>query len=1561
MRSAPLLRRLTLTVLAATSAPGSSSAADLTARGLDVFVLAPRGAPAGARIPIEVRAYGFPEVVRAVPLPGAIVEAVWDPDSVHADLEPVRATCDQSGRAHLEVTVPPGDPAPLLLLISVRSGGRQRTQEITVERRRERELRLFLGETRVVPGSIVPVWVLESEAATRSPVADAPIMVELLEGGVTRWHRQGRTDDGGSALFRVPIPEVREPRWSWTLRATSVEDGALQARGEITLSLRDETPATPVLSARFTRDELLPGEETGIEVSLQDASGRPIEGAAFAYWIGSPGAEPKAEEDWDRLATIERTGAGGRWIGAHRAPTTVSPKGATLLLRARTEIDGHALDVSQRLSIAAPSLEVELLPEGKSLVPGLTQRVFLRLIDAKGAPIRGELDITGDGLAVRAQTDAHGEAELRWAVPREVGAAHDAGLCASGVAATVRISARGSTRLGKSRSVERCVPVDRRARTLLVADRPLLRAGESVRVRVLGGRGRSFHLLGEGVRGGATFGAALADGEQGGTIRIPAGALGLVRLTAITPGQREERPAELTLLVLPASLPQVSGTLSGGRLAPGGFAEIDVELKNERGEPLTGAVAAAVVDRFGGGHSGGWLELDTRAALTANLAVDSEREAAFLEGDTSQDPWRRAVLSQEQGAPAQAQRDPAGVARDDFEEIFANIVKALESEVFEASEDPERLLDVRRRSLRGFELNPELLTLVTAEMDPPPETPGGEPVTLADLVALDPQVRFDNVARRITRLKLFRVLQALRDVIYERRLMPDELALREPRALLARLVSEERIDASMLLDPWGHALRFVESHAAPVPFLSLIPGFRLTSAGADGVFGTRDDLADPFERVLDSGTLYADSVQEDLLVDARSLMVVGDETVEAWRQIFDQLTGHEQGGLSGSAYGEGAGMGGLGTRGYGSGGGGLARTVHSISAPPATWLPPIRTDPQGRVRIRVPLGALETTWRVVLLATPDEATPAVGMVDVPVSLPLAIRVDAGRSWIAGDSVVVQVGLHNRTAQPLQVRLSAEARGSAELLDPAPARSVAVAPASAVTVPLRVQGSRAGEAALLLEANAEGVPGDRVELRWPVLRAGEARSVWAGAWVDGEADLRLEVHPRLEVIGPARLELDTGIEKLVGAALESLAPDRLPREIDRGLALETAGRVAEEAQRRGWQQIAARAEQMISEAQGRMLAAGSIAGGKLDWRSARRIARWGRARAETTAALGAIPGCPPSLTGLEAQLQAIALEPVPARDTVPACWDSLATEVSVQVARAGSAEALARALLAFADRPHRQALARAIFSRLHVLTGGGEGPLVLPRGESLRRDARALVSAAILIGSPLAEGAAVDVVRALARLRSEQDPSGGFGSAEATRAAVLALLASPSADRPPHQITVEAPEQRPLILDRPSAVTLGASVRGLRVTTEGGGVLARLTLPVLRPWSVPPLDPSPLHAEVTWPVGAKVGVKQVVRLSLRHDLPEQALLEVRIRLPPGAELAERVNGLDVVQRAGVITIRQAITAGRIETVLELPLRFRLAGQLTAPEVEVQVVGEAITPAFARAQVVEVKPR
>ena len=75
------------------------------------------------------------------------------------------------------------------------------------------------------------------------------------------------------------------------------------------------------------------------------------------------------------------------------------------------------------------------------------------------------------------------------------------------------------------------------------------------------------------------------------------------------------------------------------------------------------------------------------------------------------------------------------------------MLHSLEGAVFEAARSADQLRDVRRKGQGGWAFNPELMTLVTAAMDSPPETPGGEAISLADLLAVDPQVTFNNVAR----------------------------------------------------------------------------------------------------------------------------------------------------------------------------------------------------------------------------------------------------------------------------------------------------------------------------------------------------------------------------------------------------------------------------------------------------------------------------------------------------------------------------------------------------------------------------------------------------------------------------------------------------------------------------------------------------------------------------------------------------------------------------------------------------------------------------------------------
>lgn len=290
------------------------------------------------------------------------------------------------------------------------------------------------------------------------------------------------------------------------------------------------------------------------------------------------------------------------------------------------------------------------------------------------------------------------------------------------------------------------------------------------------------------------------------------------------------------------------------------------------------------------------------------------------------------------------------------------------------------------------------MTLVTAAMSTPPTTPGGEALVLGDLLAVDPQVTFDNVARRIARLKIFRVLTEIRSFRKERSLDPDEPMFKNPNALLRRLVRDGRLTDDIFLDPWGGTIQFTRTAGPPIPFLSVIHGFELHAPGPDGVVGNGDDVRDPFERVLRSGTPYADAVSEDRIVDARFDLEVGDATVSAWQTLFEELTGSKLGGDIGGSFG----AGGLGLSGIGGGGGrggrgegvGLGRGSAGIATGASFWSVPKRTDDRGHVRIHVPLGDIETTWRIALVGVPDGARPATTTVDVPVALPLSARVDA---------------------------------------------------------------------------------------------------------------------------------------------------------------------------------------------------------------------------------------------------------------------------------------------------------------------------------------------------------------------------------------------------------------------------------------------------------------------------------------------------------------------------------------------------------------------------------------
>ncbi|MEP6653507.1 MAG: alpha-2-macroglobulin family protein [Myxococcales bacterium] len=1622
---------------------GDAAPADRAARGLDLFVHAPAAVAAGASLAVQVRVFGFATVSTLAPLAGAQLEAAWDPEALGASgvalPPPTKGRADAAGFAHLDVLVPAGSGA-LKLLLSARSGDHERTREITVTRVPARAIDLRVSDGAVVPGGTVAAWVFVRDVASGHPVGGAPLDVELREGKVRRFSKRLTTDRAGMAATRVPVPFTDDPDWRWALVASVASEGGAAVTASRELRVREETPGAPTLRARWIDASVRPGARASFTLETLDASGAVVAGLPVRYWVGPQGVKaPDDDKGWTRASTTAVTDLDGRFYVTVDTPATIPKRGGALTLLAKAAIDGHPVAASAALVLDAPKPVLEVIPEYGVLMPGLTQRLFVHATFGE-RPLATKLAIEGHGLAARLETNARGWGEAVWSVPRDVGASVPSGAqsgCAGSVAATVRLRPLAPTGFeAHPQPFAVCVAVDREATATVRPARPIVRAGDAVQVRMIerktaraGGPslGVTSVLLADDGGGQAATGWLESMG-RGGTLQAPSRGRGLFTLRAAgttfrprahaTAVERVKGDAKKdyddlsesgatddedatrgeggrvlpsSVLVLPRVLPVLTAKrVVGAGANRGNVVEIDADLGDGHGVPLTGSIGAVVIDERGGENPGALLELDTRRALAAAVDVLAEDADAFLEGDGRYDLERWAALARARAGGGETVLDPVASVDARLDQAFQAIVHSLEGAVYESSGDPELLRDVRVATTAGFALNPEMLTLSTDAMSDAPVTPGGEPWRLPDLMAIDRQVNYDNVARRVTRLKLFRVLSAVRAFVYDHRLGPDEPALSDPNALLRRLVRQGTIESGDLLDPWGHGLSFARASGPRVPFLSTLPGYRLRSAGPDGRFGTGDDVGDPFQRVLRSGTPYGRAVHEDDVVDARFDMRVGDETVDGWKATLEKHTGQKLGGDDEATVTGGLGMAGHGSgygSGYGRGAGALrARSSHGIDIGPAEWLPPARTDARGHLHLSVPLRDTETTWKIVLVAVPDHTSPAVTSVEVPVSLPLSIGVTGGASWIVGDEVSVALAIRNRTDHAVSAAVQVKPSGVVSLADTqGPRRTVAVAARSTASVLVRVRAHAAGAAALDVSVSAQGVPSDSVRHEWQVRPAGEASLAANAVWVEQAATVALpSVADGVVATGPARLVLECGLEPVLAGALESLRPERLTGLRAFADALEVFGRLRSRALVRGGEgdPLAARAAELAELAVARLPEPGH--GGTrrdLDKPLAARAALWEAAAVRPTGKDGTrassgggakAPDCPPSGDlSLATRLDWLDVAPPGGVGTERACWAAFRTSALQQLAATSEPLLLARAVNALRDISGQAMLAGALADRLRAAVPvRPDGTVTMP-GAAEDRASRSIVMAALVRAAKLGHvdaATSAGAARLATRLLVERDPAGGYGSAQATCIVVGTLLEAFPGDG--QTAAVRWAELGPggregargrvdVSLKRPVTIPLSASATGVRVDVSTPGVVARVERPVLRLFLRTP-DPghSPLHVQLEAPNVPRARGTAVLHLGLRHDLGRSAAVMVRLPLPPGASLAEPVTGVRQVQ--GALYLRTTLDADPLPRVFSIPLRFALAGSVLLPEVTARIDDEEFPPAYASARHFVIQP-
>ena len=493
----------------------------------------------------------------------------------------------------------------------------------------------------------------------------------------------------------------------------------------------------------------------------------------------------------------------------------------------------------------------------------------------------------------------------------------------------------------------------------------------------------------------------------------------------------------------------------------------------------------------------------------------------------------------------------------------------------------------------------------------------------------------------------------------------------------------------------------------------------------------------------------------------------------------------------------------------------------------------------------------------------------------------------------------------------------------------------------------------------MTAKAPGGPEDNTTHTWDVRPTNEPVDLTTTQWVTGSATLALsQVSRDLRPAGTAKLVLERGHAASIAAALDSLDPDEIRSQDGISYAQEAAARIQKWATARGGESdpLAVRARDVVRRSIARMLARKQSGKADRTWSAQRRSIRW--APADLVEYVAKVNDCPPETSpGLEEGLALIEAEPSSADGAIDACWDSLATSVVGSVDKSRDPVAAARALLAFAERPHRAAMAASLADKLRKWAElRPSGGVTLPASASKNRASRALVFAALLRAAGLGKPSAAGPDKLAAWLRVQRDAEGSYGSTLATLAAVRALLGGAAEDTRPTTVTVVleggATRQVQVGPDATVEVPLGAKVLSVELAVAGPGVVARLVRPGVRAWSSPPDTSSgPIALDITWPENAKAGQKGVLRVSLAGRGSRSITADVRIPLPPGASLAEKTH--EVRQINGQLVMRRALDPDGTETLFELPIRFGLSGRFTVPEARARSAfeesGRSIAPA------------
>ncbi|MDP3276202.1 MAG: hypothetical protein Q8Q09_13465 [Deltaproteobacteria bacterium] len=836
-------------------------------------------------------------------------------------------TADALGRVEASLVIPDDAPNQFQVVFETISQSNIRRQfELAVRVDSSREISLLTARTSYQVNDSVHGWGQVRSRVTGLPIANASVTLSLLDprGRPAATRLTLTTDARGiyRGVFESKITEIGTYRLSAEHRS---EHDSATAQQALSASLPTLSPI--VVRAAVAQGIAAPSSRVHVEVSVRTADGRPVSQARvqspFIPRVRGVSEQPAVLTDTRGRAHFEFVAPE---IANNAALRDVSINVSAVRAGLGAGNAVAALRIARAGFFGAASVE------GQALTEGLGGRVYARVVGVEGAPAGAGVEVQLQGRrmgTVRGTTDANGVAVLDVNVlpiaraPRVAARPNPNADGEEGEAGPHEDSCGGSTSTEFSMTfalggvvghTSGCVPIEPDA-TLRVRVREgaLAHPGQELHVqlqRAASVARTPVQIALLAVDGGNSFpitATIAAAGANEAVLRVPAGATGLLLVRA--------RP-----LFGPRGVPILGGTAAlwsyNGQRAPLQISQANgrsIRVEAGSAEGLAATVAVMPSEQSEALYT--MLDREDRNAGLGDLRVDfaSATEALIAGAVAARTPRDQSVPSllrnnrlvelpaPESPAAHGILRDPVRSAARFVEGRLALIFRSIETYV--ASHVRGQRADVAQRIGNRWEFNREIFDAIVngsgEDTSGGARNLGGGALTIDDLRRLDTAFTFDNVAKRITRRRMFSSLVALRQFVNQHALDLRWSWRGDPTVWLTRLEAgsedledengnRQELSATDLIDGWGNrfALRPVRGRAR-FGFLSPVPGYELVSAGPDERMGTADDIADPFARVLPSGGAYARAVDEDGLVARLRGVELGRATIARLSSVFD--------------------------------------------------------------------------------------------------------------------------------------------------------------------------------------------------------------------------------------------------------------------------------------------------------------------------------------------------------------------------------------------------------------------------------------------------------------------------------------------------------------------------------------------------------------------------------------------------------------------------------------------------------------------------------------------------